>query len=161
MNPGVPVAVRNIDVAVRRNRGSRRMIEGLLPAGLMALAKRQDRLSLHVESDDLMRVTIDHPDAIARIDGNAVRIEDRALAVASDKGAVRCENKHWRIASAQQMNVTLGVDRDLANTRGRQILREPAEVSLYPVAPARQHNSADLSRSKGNRSGVRHRACSK
>ena len=107
VDAGVAIAVGDIDLAVRSHGGARRMVERLGPARPVAYAELEDRLPAHVEDDDLMRVAVDDPDAVLRVDGKPMRIEDRALAIGPNKGAVRREDQHWRVAPPQHMDMGL------------------------------------------------------
>ncbi len=137
----VAIAVGDIDLAVCGDGGAGRMVERLGPAGLVAFAEPEDRRAAHVEDDDLVRVAVDDPGAVLRVDGNPVRIEDQALAIGAKKGAAGSEDEHWRIAPPQHMDMAPGIDRNLAHPRRRHAGRKAAEVALDVIAPARERNA--------------------
>lgn len=105
-----------------------------------------------------MRIAIGDPDATAIVDRRAVRIEDHSLSVGEEKATVRRKYDDRNRASAQDVHSGFGIDRDLADTGGGELLGEPPEVSLDGVAHPGQNDEPGCRRGAGlDASTVTHR----
>ncbi|HWX82336.1 MAG TPA: hypothetical protein VNZ48_01945 [Xanthobacteraceae bacterium] len=76
MHPRIAVAVGHIDLAIASNGDFGRMIEGVLPARRVTFADGQDQFSGRGKAQNLVRVAIGDPHAVAMVDSDAMRIKD-------------------------------------------------------------------------------------
>ena len=123
MDDGVAVAVGDVDLAVRRDRNTGRVVEGRLKLRRMPRADGAGRLAAGAEDEDLVGIAVHEQDAAVGRDGQAVRIGDAVLAPGRMHATVRAEDHHRRLGALVGIHQPGRVHRDGADEPERRPAR--------------------------------------
>ena len=129
MDDGVAVAVRDVDVAVRRGRDTGRVVEGRLKPRRVPRADGAGLLAFGGEDQNLVGIPVDQQDAAVGRDGQAVRIGNPALAPGRMHVAVRVEDDDGRLGALIGVDPSACIDGDGADQPERRALRTPLPTS--------------------------------
>ena len=145
MDDGVAVAVRDVDVAVRRDRDAGRVVEWRLKPRQVPRADGADLLAFGGEDQNLVRIPVDQQDAAVGRDGQAVRIGDPILAQCCMHAPVRVEDDDGRLGALIRVDPAACIDGDGADQPERSVSRCLPPRALHAVTPiAHDHHEITI-----------------
>ena len=131
VHAGIAVAVRHVDLALRRQRGVGAAVERLAAhegRGLVGNADGQQHLAVGGAFSNRMVAVIGAIEIVVGVDVQPVRAVEQAFAPARDEIALAVEHHHRMGAAVEDVDAVLAVDRD-----GGDVGQAPAIRQLGPV----------------------------
>ena len=153
MDPRIAVAVRDVEIALRREGGVGAAVERLaahIGRRLSGNAEGLQHLSVERALPHRMVAVIGQPERFVRRHEDAMRPHEDALAPAAQQIAVAVEDAHRMLAAVEGIDIVVLVDADRRDigvefVAGRQF--RPALGNLVPVPLRAQHDRHALSSS--------------
>ena len=146
VDAGIAVAVRDIDLALRRQRGVGAAVERLAAherRRLVRDADGQQHLAVGGAFAHGVVAVVGAIEIVVGVDVQAVRAGEQAFAPAPEEIALAVEHHHRMVAAVEDVDAVLAVDRD-----GGDVGEAPAVGQLRPVL---HHAVAMLARAEDGR----------
>src|SRR6516225_4087459 len=174
VDTGIAVAVRDVDVAVRRQRGVGAAVERLtrhVGRRLARHAELQQHLAVERDLAHEVPAIVGQEYRVVRRHVDAMRPRILPFAPRAQKIALAVEDHHWVLAAIEDVDVVLAVDADPADFFERPAIGElrPIGVDLISIVAA-AHNHRDalpwrfpvyrryrVQKIRGRRNGLIHR----